>query len=93
MNARQLMQEYRLTCDGDTWGNTMAWWFAVAGEMHERGLDIPADWQYRPSPLGGKNDDAYETPICEEASDDALILFGRAMNRYATILKAAGKDY
>jgi hypothetical protein len=61
--------------------------------MYERGLPIPAEWQYRPSPLGGKDPDAYETSICETASDDALRLFGRALNRYAAMLKAAGKDY
>lgn len=94
LNARDLMQEFRLfSGDGDWWGTTLAWWFAVAGEMWERGLDIPADWHYRPSPFGGRDPDAYETPICEAATDIALLLFGRALNRYAAILKRAGKAY
>lgn len=94
LSANELMQEFRLSYDGgDAWGSTMGWWFAVAGEMNERGLDIPGAWQYRPGLGGGKDPDAYETPICEGATDTALQLFGRAMNRYAAKLKAAGKDY
>lgn len=94
LSASNLMQEFRLFYDsGDPWGSTMGWWFSVAGEMWERGLAIPDAWQYRASPFGGRDPDAYETPICESATDEALILFGRAMNRYAGILKAAGRDY
>lgn len=93
LTASDLMKEFRIAQSGDWWGDTMSWWFAVAGEMWERGLPIPAEWKYRPSPLGGKEPDAYETPICEDASDDALRLFGRALTRYAAKLKAAGKDY
>ena len=93
MNATDLMKEMRLTQSGDCWSDTMSWWFAVAGEMFERGLNIPAEWRYHPSPLGGKMPDAYETEICEQATDDALRLFGRALSRYAAKLKAAGEDY
>ena len=93
LNAQNLMKEMRIAQSGDWWGDTMEWWFATAGEMWERGLDIPADWHYRPSPMGGKDPEAYETEVCEGATDDALRLFGRALNRYAGILKKAGKDY
>ncbi len=93
LNATQLMREYRLATSGDPWGDTMGWWFAVAGEMYERDLPIPAEWRYRPSPLGSKDPDAYETPICSMATDEALRLFGRALTRYADRLRAAGKDY
>jgi|SRR5215472_1875449 len=93
LTARDLMAEFRISADGDWWGNTMGWWFAVAGEMWERGLPIPDSWQYRPSPFGGRDPDAYETEPCERATDHALILFGRALHRYAGILKKAGQDY
>lgn len=93
LSAKALMQEYRTDCGSDPWGHTMAWWFAVAGEMWERGISVPYEWQYRASPFGGRDPDAYETPLCAAASDQALILFGRAMNRYATNLKTNGKDY
>lgn len=93
LSARDLMREMRVGQSGDWWGDTMAWWFAVAGEMYERGLDIPESWRYRPGAGGGKDPDAYETEICEAATDSALAIFGRALNRYAAKLKAAGKDY
>ncbi len=93
MNAHDLMAELRLTSDGDDWGNMMGWWFAVAAEMYERGIGPPDEWRYRPSPLGAKDPDAYETEFCEQADDNALHLFGRALHRYAGMLKKAGKDY
>lgn len=94
MTANDLCSEFRLCFDGsDPWGSTMAWWFAVAGEMYARGLPIPAAWRYRPSPMGARDPDAYETPICEAADDVALILFGRMLARYATCLKKGGMDY
>lgn len=93
LTARDLMKEMRLAQSGDWWGDTMAWWFAVAGEMWERGLAIPDAWRYRPSPLGAKDPEQYETEVCEEATDEALLLFGRALSRYAAKLKAAGMDY
>ncbi len=94
LTASDLMQEFRLFYDGgDSWGTTMAWWFAIAGELNERGLYIPDAWKYRPGLGGGKDPDAYETEICEAATDDGLQLFGRAITRYAAMLKTAGKDY
>lgn len=93
LSACDLMKEMRIGASGDWWGTTMAWWFAVAGEMDERGLDIPKEWRYRPSPFGGKEPDMYETEVCEGATDSALLTFGRALTRYAAILKKAGKDY
>lgn len=92
--ANTLMGEFRLVFDAsDPWGSTMAWWFAACGEMWERGLQIPPAWQYRASPFGGRDPDAYETPIVAEATDAGLVIFGRAMNRYAAKLKRCGCDY
>lgn len=88
-----LKHEYRLMHDGDEWGNCLSWWFAVAGEMYERGLDIPPEWQYRPSPFGGREEGLYETDVCLEASDEALELFGRVLCRLGERLKACGRDY
>ena len=93
LTASNLMQEFRVSQSGDWWGDTMEWWFAVAAEMYERELPIPDEWRYRPSPLGAKDPEAYPTEVLESASDEALGLFGRALNRYAGILKKGGKDY
>jgi len=93
MDTRELKAEFRLHSDGDPWGTTMAFWFAVAGEMYVRGIPIPDAWRYRPSPLGAKDPDAFETEICEQAGDETLAAFGALLNRYAGFLKRAGKDY
>ena len=87
-----LKSEFRLTCD-DLWGCALAWWFATAGEMNDRGLPIPSQWEYEPGPLGGINPDAYETPFCAYASDAALVKFGGLMFRYAQLLMSNGKSY
>lgn len=93
MTYDNLKAEFRLTNDGDSWGNAMSWWFAVAGEMYERGLEVPPAWQYRPSPMGAIDPDQYEAPIVAEAADDNLCRFGAMLHRYAGMLRAAGKDY
>lgn len=89
-----LKAEYRLSGDaGDPWGTCMAWWFAVAGEMFERGLNVPDDWHYRPGAGGGRDPDSSEGEICLEASDEALEAFGGVLCRLYGILKAKGLDY
>jgi len=93
MTLQDLKSEFRLASDGDSWGSVMEWWFGVAGEMYERGLDIPDDWRYRPSPFGGVDPDSYVAPILAEADDNDLARFGAILNRYAGVLKAKGKDY
>jgi len=93
LSARDLIWEMRLTHGGAAWDTTMEWWFAVAGEMYERGLPIPHEWKYRPSPLGAIDRDQYEARIVAEASDTALILFGCALSRYASHLKESGQSY
>lgn len=90
-----LKQEFRLTDSGDSWGSVMAWWFAVADEIYfGRDFEVPGEWRFRPSPLGSQNDpEMYETECVREASDEALQRFGAVLTRYASMLRAAGKDY
>lgn len=93
LTASDLFTQMRVAQSGDWWADTMCWWFAVAGEMYERGLFIPEEWKYHLSPLGGKESNQYEAEVCEKATDGALLLFGRALSRYAKVLKKAGCDY
>ena len=88
------VQEYRLLGDsGDPWGTMMQWWFTVAEEMHSRGLPIPASWQYRQglSPQNDPTDPVTEVVVA--LSDADLAKLGNVLDRYASILKKAGKDY
>jgi hypothetical protein len=90
-----IKQEYRLTYCGDKWGHTMSWLFHIADELyHHRETPVPDDWGFRPSPLGPSNDpDSYETECVAEATDEELVRFGNVLNRYAGLLKRAGRDY
>ena len=94
MNYNQLKAELRLSGSGDAWGTCLSWWFATAAELFERpGCLVPHEWRYRPSPMGAIDPDAYEAPIVAEAPDEDLIRFGNLLDRYASMLRAAGKDY
>jgi hypothetical protein len=92
MTYDQLKAELRLIED-DPWGTCMSWWFATAAELFERGVYLPGGWQYRPSPMGAIDPDAYESPIVAEATDDDLLRFGCLLDRYTSKLKASGKAY
>lgn len=93
MTYQDLKSELRLSNDGDSWRTCMSWWFATAAELFERGVYLPPEWQYRPSPMGAIDPDAYETPIVAEAGDDDLLRFGRLLDRYSSKLKESGKAY
>lgn len=95
MTLSQIQVEYRLTCDGDAWGNAMNWLFAIADEIHfNRSVECPASWQFKPSILGASNDpDDYATGIVRDAPDHDLITFGQLLNRYLRALRHAGHDY
>lgn len=95
LNWRDLMQEFRLMGDfGDAWGTTMGAWFDVAAELYNRGADIPAEWRYRPGACSGAQEVSdYWAEIFKAYSDAELLKFGRILNRYAGVLKTAGRDY
>ena len=87
--------EFRLTSDGDDWGNVLGWWFHVADEIYwNRDFPVPEEWEFRASPIGPQNEpDEYETEVVRNMSDDDLAHFGAVLNRYARFLKHCGKDY
>lgn len=89
-----LKHEFHLTNDGDSWGNCMNWWFSVAAEMYHRGLDIPSSWQYQPAMTDDPRElDDYAAQVCQDASDEALELFGNVLEKLSKKLKEQGKDY
>jgi hypothetical protein len=99
---RLLMGEFRTGDFEDAWGTTMEWWFAVAENLYHNGVDLPAEWEYRDSPMhvnGGYEPEGYAENFIVEAlsdgviDDDDLMRMGNVLFRYAGILKAAGKDY
>lgn len=95
MEAEDLVYEFKLNNSHDQWGNCLQWLFAVCEELYfNRGIDVPSEWQYRPSMLGASMDEAeYPSDVLKECSDDMLLRFGWILHRYADILKENGKDY
>lgn len=93
--ARQLMLLVRDSCDsGDPWGTCMAWLFATADYMTTRGLPVPDEWQFRPSPFGADTE-AYEFQLLQEAAptEEALQLFGRGLWIWRNRLDRQGMGY
>ena len=90
-----LKAEFRLSNDGDSWGTAMQWRFAIAAVLYDRDEDIPGDWHYRPSPMAGPQADpeCYADQVCSEADSGALLEFGIILDRYDSMLRAAGQDY
>lgn len=89
--CKELLSELRMICD-DSWGDSMEAFFAVAGELLDRGLPIPAAWEYKPG-MSPKDPDSYWTDVLEEASDEALQSFGKFLFRYTCLLHKHGKSY
>ena len=92
MNAKQFKIELDAACT-DEWGNTMEAWFECAGQMYERGMDIPIEWEYKPSPLGATEEDSEFHYTFLECSNAQLKAIGNLLFRLCAKLKRQGKDY
>jgi hypothetical protein len=94
LNYDDLRTEFRLGDDYDPWGHCMHWLFTIADHLYWNEGETPAEWQFRPSPIGPQNDpDDYVTEIVSAADTAALIDFGNVLNRYAALMRAADMDY
>ena len=90
------VREFRLTNDGDTWGNVLGWLFRIADSLtfHHR-EPVPDCWEFRPS-QSGRADAPEEDAIAEmlDETDPAdLVLFGGTLLLARDVLIAQGRDY
>lgn len=95
-DLKYLKAEFRLSDDGDSWGNVKQWWFTIADEIYfnRKNLRVPDEWQFKPSPMGPSNDpDDYVTNVVKDTPDEALMAFGNLVHRYARLLKSKGVNY
>lgn len=92
---KDLKHEFRLTSDGDKWGNAMHWLFCLADEMHFRrdAMNVPAEWQFKPSPFGPDDEDEYVNESLSRTPTHTLEAFGALIYRYCDKCRAAGLDY
>jgi len=90
---QDIINEYRFVGDdGDPWGSSMDLFFEVAGEMWERGLDIPVEWNYRAG-LSTKDEESYWFKLTKGLNDADLTRLGKFLHRYVGLLVRHGKDY
>jgi hypothetical protein len=90
---------------GDAWGSTMGALFDIAEAMYLRDLTVPAELNFRPSPLLNREleplrrADSFVMDVvlsgfdAEELTEADLQHAARVLNRMADMLKAQGKDY
>jgi hypothetical protein len=95
MTLKQFKKEFRLTdYKYDPWGECMSAWFECAGQMNKRGLYIPHEWQYRPSPLGDCTDpENYWYSIFAHCGKNQLLAIGQLLHRYDQYLRFKGRNY
>lgn len=76
----------------DEWGWCMAWLFDIAGELDQRGEDVPEELGYRAGAMGPYVSEDRAEGLAEFSvaalTHAALVLYARAEE-----LKAAGLDY
>ena len=94
-----LAETYRARRSGDSWGDCMAFRFAICDELTWRGDDVPSAWRYRsgiagvPSAEDAAEEDGGLRLDLGSATSADLIDFGNALARLAAILEARGKSY
>lgn len=92
-----LVREYKMTGDCDAWGSAMNAWFAVAHELYARHANIPAHWEFKPgcttTAENARDDGNYWFEVFQDYGTDDLIRFGNILERYARLIRRAGKDY
>jgi hypothetical protein len=90
VTLESLQFEYSL--EDDEWGACMGWWFAIAGELYNRGAPIPEDWRYQPG-LHPVDPDDRNAPLVAGTTTDVLMRFMEDIEDDAKRLRAEGKDY
>ena len=89
----QLKQEYRQGHDGDSWGNATIWLFDICATLHNGGVDIPADWEYRPAAVDLQDVSEHLEHTLSFCDTGTLLEFGQLLHRLQGMLIAAEKDY
>ena len=94
-----LKEEFKLTNDGDHWGNVMAWLFAIGDYItFETDECIPDTWQFKPSPCGANEDcDVFQSlrhfAYEKQVTNEEILHFGNLLMRVRDILESKGESY
>ena len=90
-----LKNEFKLTNDGDNWGNVMQWLFAIADYLtFETNECVPDKWQFKPSPFGA-DEESYVFQALKEMAlpSNEVLQFGKVLIRVRDILESKGESY
>lgn len=87
----------------DAWGSTVSAHFDIAECLYRNGAEVPAEWEFRPSPMLNVGDELDPDEDSMFALDIDLMLrgghyrnlihAGTVLGRYAHILKLAGLSH
>tara|TARA_R100000655_G_C2948020_1_gene186839 strand:- start:43 stop:327 length:285 start_codon:yes stop_codon:yes gene_type:complete len=90
-----LKNEFKLTNDGDNWGNVMEWLFAISDYLtFETDECVPDAWQFKPSPFGAdKESYVFQALKSMALPSDEVLQFGEVLFRVKEILERKGQSY
>ena len=83
----------------DPWGAGMDIFFQLAEFMYKTNIDIPSEWDYKPSPLMTNDftdqdyEENYYFELFRNTSENDLKKLGEILYKYTGILKTMNKDY
>ena len=66
MTIEEFKIEFKMNNDGDSWGTCMIAFFDLAARLHIRGVDMPREWEYKPSPLLSEDSEEDDDDQAEE---------------------------
>ena len=91
----RLKAEIRTDGFSDPFATCMSWLFAVAEVIHfEREIDVPPEWQYRPSPVQTEPEpDRLEVDLLRDEDDETVLALGRLLYRWSRLIEARGDSY
>jgi hypothetical protein len=99
-----IADEFRMTDDGDKWGNVRLWHYSIAEILYHNGHDIPDSWGFEDSPLHSGDEyfidpqwdeletlrDLYESG---EVTEVDIRDFGDYLHEVTQSMIKAGEDY
>lgn len=90
LTVNEFKRELKLNYNSDKWGEVINAHFDVCFEMHFQGFDIPSEWDFSPSPIGGddqRESDSYYFDLFDGLSENDLTQIGNYLQRVEKFLE------
>lgn len=92
MNIKDLKHEFKMSCDGDAWGNCMDYAFALCDVLIDMGYQPPDYWKFKQG-VGGTDSEAFGYEVLAMYNIDELLYFSKILYHYKNYLERKGKSY